>query len=485
MPEQRSYIDKVKLPSGNIYYLKDAEAREMISHRWEYHICTSASDTPYGITWMSGSTEITGTLVASENTEYVFYLVARNNDTDDYYDEYGTVKTGTSPNYTYAWELLGSTKVVIDNFGNFAFADTGTVTIKPKGTNSSSSVTFTGGTTDKVLGKDTTFTNASSAVTFGNHTTATVLTDQVTATVPKTSATTKYLTASASGTAVGVATSSSALTGLGTPTTDTFVKSYPGATSKLSTTTVTGVSGSTTASKAAAGTAVNVATTDTAKTCATGAFTNDTPVTAAAGVVVADMHMDTIDPEMLVFSFKKLATTSVTPAKSNGTITPYTFTDVTVPKAASSATTVATGSVAANGSGATVMTGLGTAVTADSITALGTPTSDTFAKTVSVTTQPTITLTANDSNVTGSVKYVQQIGTSGTNSVTFDTTTSDHTAQAITALGTATAAAQTITVGTNDIVDAVTSIGTGTAAAQTFTGTQETYTVNPVPKNNS
>ena len=41
----------------------------------------------------------------------------------------------------------------------------------------------------------------------------------------------------------------------------------------------------------------------------------------------------------------KAATRTITPAESNGTITPYTFEDVTVPVANSSATTVATGSL--------------------------------------------------------------------------------------------------------------------------------------------
>jgi hypothetical protein len=58
---------------------------------------------------------------------------------------------------------------------------------------------------------------------------------------------TKKLGATASGTAVGASG------------TDTFVKSYPGTTSKLVTTSVTGVSGSTSASKALAGTAVTLA----------------------------------------------------------------------------------------------------------------------------------------------------------------------------------------------------------------------------------
>ena len=50
-------------------------------------------------------------------------------------------------------------KYCLDELGDFAFVDTGTVTIQPKGKNASSSVTFTGRTTDVVLGETTTFTN--------------------------------------------------------------------------------------------------------------------------------------------------------------------------------------------------------------------------------------------------------------------------------------------------------------------------------------
>lgn len=172
-------------------------------------------------------------------------------------------------------------------------------------------------------------------------------------------------------------TSGSALTGLGTPTTDTFVKSYPGTTSKLAVTSVTGVSGSTTASKATAGTAVAVATVGTAKTVATGSLGTETSTRTAN----TPMWGATVSNEVLSFTFKPLDTSSVTPAVSNGTITSYTFADVTVPTAASSATTVATGSLTSTGSGASVMTGLGTPTTADAIKSI-TPTSDTFIKTV-------------------------------------------------------------------------------------------------------
>ena len=465
-------ISKIKLPTGSEYNLKDEYARNAIAslNSFEYAVSTDAATTPKDVTWDDEGTTITGTLVASADTMYKIYLVPSINGTHDVYDEYITINPSSS---TYIWELFGNTDIHLEDLGDFAYVDTGTVTIQPKGSNAASEVTFTGGTTDKVLGEDTTFTNSTSSVTFGEHTKSTVLKSDVTATVPKTSSTTKYLKASASGTTVGVATSATAITDLGDASTDTFVKSYPGATSKLATTTVTGVSGSTTASKATAGTAVAVATTDTAKTVATGILGTETGTRGAN----TPMWGATVTDEVLSFTFKPLSTDSVTPAKSNGSITPYSFTDVTVPTAASSATTVATGSLAANGSGDSVMTGLGTATTASAVTGFSDVETDTFAKTVSVTAQPTVSLSSASSTSTGAVQYTESVGTNGTDSVTFDTT--GHTADALTALGAATAGAQTITIGTNDKVDAVTSIGTGEAAGQKFTGTQESYTVYP------
>ena len=171
-----------------------------------------------------------------------------------------------------------------------------------------------------------------------------------------------------------------------TSSNDTFVKSYPGATSKLAQTTVksagastsvvnkvtpttgsvTGVSGSTTASKATAGTAIEVAKVGTATNVVTG------------------WSASVVDGVLTITS----SNTSITPAASAGNITPYTFADVTVPVAAAAATTVvtgvsadstnvagvgsdvtvATGALASTGTGASVMTGRGTAVTASALT---------------------------------------------------------------------------------------------------------------------
>ena len=441
-------ISKITLPSGTTYDIKDAVARAQVAGAI---VLRGKTTTPL-------TDEATTNPIVIDDNDYT----AIANDAV-FYEKQEFVFDGTK------WHEFGD----MSGLGDFAMVDEGKVTIKPKGTNSTSSVSFSGGTTDKVLGEATTFTNSTSSVSFGTLTTAEVLKSSVTATVPKTSSTTKYLSASASGGAVGVASSGAAITDLGDASTDTFVKSYPGATSKLATTTVTGVSGSTTASKATAGTAVSVAKVGTSTAVATGALGTETATRTAN----TPMWGATVTNETLSFTFKPISTTNITPAASNGTITPYTFADVTVPKAASAATTVATGSLSATGSGGTVMTGLGTATTASAVTGYSDPSTDTFAKTVSMTSQPSVTLSSASSTSTGAVKYVETVSTSGTDSVTFAKT--GNTANAITALGTATAAAQTITVGTNDKVTAVTGIGTGTAAAQTFTGTSGTYTVAP------
>lgn len=136
-------------------------------------------------------------------------------------------------------------------------------------------------------------------------------------------------------------------------TTDTFVKSYPGVTSKLATTSVTGVSSSTTtASKA---------TLDSAASVANGSLGTETSTRTAN----TPMWGATVTNETLSFTFKPLSTTA---------INIYTFTDVTVPIKNQNSTTVATGSLSSSGSGDNVMTGLGTPTTASAITALGTGT---------------------------------------------------------------------------------------------------------------
>jgi hypothetical protein len=309
----------------------------------------------------------------------------------------GHVYHVTANHSEYVWALVdGGAAEGWEEFGeHFVVNHTHTVTVT--GTNASSSVT---GTATVTGGNSTSSVSGSASI----------------ANAPKVSASAKYAKVSTGN--------------------DTFVKSYPGATSKLVTTSitpagaatsvissvtpstgsVTGVSGSTTASKASAGAAVAVAKAGTAVSIPN--VTGNTSVTASKvksagsagskgsaaswsasvsnGVLSFSFTANTPTTPATIPTFESVTASnttlgtaiSVTPAVSNGNITPYTFTDVTVPKAATaattvvtgvdtdtanvatvgSATTVATGSLSSSGKGSSVMTGLGTATTASALT---------------------------------------------------------------------------------------------------------------------
>ena len=151
---------------------------------------------------------------------------------------------------------------------------------------------------------------------------------------------------------------------------DTFVKSYPGATSKMVTTSitpagtatsvvssvtptpgsVTGVSGTTKVSKATKGTAVNVAKAGSA--VAIPNVTGNTSVTASKVTKKTVVTNAVVSEGVLTISFGDSVSTtdviatnttlgtdiSVTPAVSNGSITPYTFAEVDVAVADTKAT---------------------------------------------------------------------------------------------------------------------------------------------------
>ena len=313
-------------------------------------------------------------------------------------------------------------------------------------------------------------TNAASAVTgsatvTGGNSTSAVTGSATVAGVPSVSASAKYAKVSTGN--------------------DTFVKSYPGATSKLVTTSITpagtatnvissvtpstdaiiGVSGSTTASKATAGTAVAVAKAGTAVSIPN--VTANTSVTASKvktagsagskgsaaswsakvenGVLSFDFTANTPTTPATIPTFESVTASnttlgtaiSVTPAVSNGNITPYTFADVTVPKAAAAATTVvtsvdtdvasvatvgssvtlATGSLSSSGKGSSVMTGLGTATTASALTSasLATGTSSDGIHTGDDVTISTQELTGTISGTAAAQTWTQNTGSiSGT-----------------------------------------------------------------------
>jgi hypothetical protein len=199
---------------------------------------------------------------------------------------------------------------------------------------------------------------------------------------------------------------------------DTFVKSYPGVTSNLNTTSITGVSGTTEASKVSDGVTVDIAKVGDAVTYGTadcdtavsgiakvgsqiiygnanvGTAVNVTAYSATTPAYTADyieadecltltaLGFETIIPAAsssntayvcadgtgVSITPAKAGTKTLTPAVSNGQITgSYTIGSVDVPVAAT-AITVATGTLATDGAGASVLTGLGDATTASALT---------------------------------------------------------------------------------------------------------------------
>ena len=437
-------ISKITLPSGNTYDIKDAVAREMISGGVSFIICSEAADTP---------TAAGGDLAPGDAQVGAFYLVLSETETqDDYYDEYVVIGDGQGKE----WEKIGDTQM------NLSDVVTGVTLNKQTDTVIGSASTFTVTQPTITLNTGSTGTTVATGISSASATggnvawdskdaatalTGVKVTAQPTITLTANTATAtgriKYVedvtggsatptTAHISGTASGGAVSASgdnvtALTGLGTPSTSNVVGGL--STAKLATTTVTGVSGSTTPS---------VVQGRTSQTTADGTGTASTTNTDwLKGVSVSN--------ETLVIGAATMDTQTTYSANAPATIT--------VPTAAASATTVATGSTTTSGSGATVATGSSGTVSA--VTGYANPTTDAVLGTASVfaVTNPTITLSTT--------------GTSGPEVVTgvsAVTVTPTYKYMSGSASGTA--------VGANGTKSVV-------GADSTFTVTQPTITVTP------
>lgn len=140
-------ISTITLPSGSTYDICDSTARaaaEAAIAAGGQHLATDAASTPYGVKWMSGSTEITGTLVASATTKGVYYVPSPTEDEKDNKAEYITLTTGTESSPVYTWEKIGNTIVDLSGLGALAYKDSASALYAPAGT--VSQPTFTGTT---------------------------------------------------------------------------------------------------------------------------------------------------------------------------------------------------------------------------------------------------------------------------------------------------------------------------------------------------
>ncbi len=410
MPE----ISKITLPSNNTYDIKDATARSTIASEvtrleglignitsikfvvaWDGSSAPVVANIPAGVTVTYNGTTYTGTKAASSADAGTFYLVHSGSTAKNTFDEY--VIVGSTP----AWEKIGTTDVDLSGYVTDVSLSKQTDVVLGEATtftNSSSSVSFSGGTTDVVLGEATTFTASGTAV----------------------AKTTKYLSASASGTAVGANGTASVISSIPTFTTDEFMQDVTAVSQKLVQTTVPNVTGNT---------SVSIPNVTNAGSASTWSFTMGTGSNA----------------ETLIIS----GANSVAPTLG----TNLSASKVTL----GTAKTVATGTVTddVTATGAPVITSIQRGTMANAVTGWdGSPSSETVLKGVKVTSQPTITLTANTSSATGRITYVESLGTVTQPTITVGT---NDKVTAIKTLGTGTAAAQTITVGTNDKVTALTS----------------------------
>ena len=186
-------ISQIQLPSGNVYEIKDAEARRLIAGgvtfivAWDGSSAPDVSKIPAGVVVYYNSTAYTGTLTTAAAQSGAFYLVRSSTqvETLDIYDEYSVVGAEGSK----TWEKLGDTSLDLSSLGTLAYKD---------------AVALNKGAGDMALGEDTSF--------------------------------------SASGTAVGADGTANAVTGFPSPTKQTFVKSVSAETNKkLVTTTVPNV----------------------------------------------------------------------------------------------------------------------------------------------------------------------------------------------------------------------------------------------------
>ena len=370
-------IEKITLPSGNSYWIADREIRDVVDTLSQ----TVAGGVSYNVGWDGASepvvgnipagieveyqgTTYTGTLAANNATPGAFYLVKSSTQTDhDVYDEY--VPVGEAGSKT--WELIGNTQADLSDLVTNVTLTKQTDTVI--GTDATFTVTqptiaITTDTTSGT-GKVQVVTGISSASASGDEVTAvtglgTPSTDTFLKGVKVTTQPTVTLTANAQtdtgrityvesqGTAS--TTKLSASVNLGTASTQSAVKSVTPTTKKLATTTVTGVSGSTTPS---------VVQGRTSQTTATGGATASTTNTDwLKGVSVTN--------KVLTFGAATPATQTTYSANAPGTIT--------VPTAASSATTVATGATTTTGSGADIVTDVSVGDTFNAVTGYASPT---------------------------------------------------------------------------------------------------------------
>ena len=365
-----AYISQITLPDGNTYFLKDTGARDLITSNGSFRIAWNGSGTPTAanipegvvVKYNSGSNSATGSLTANETTLKDFYLVYSPTQIDgkDVYDEYVTVKGGTTASPTYSWEKIGDTQISLSNV----------VT----------SVTLNKVTANVVTG----YASPTSTTVIGASSTLTLTPPTITVT-PNTT----YIKASASGGVVEFNSKDekTVVTGY-TPSSNTFLTGASLTTQNLEITTIKGVGGTANVSKVKAGTNQTTLTNTTSADTTTAAWLKGWSVSNEV------LTINGVQPQTQTTSQVTIETDSIT-----------------VATASANTTTVATGGISAGASGGAVGTAI-TSTCATAVTALGNPATTSVAgasATFKISTEPTISLATDASSGTGKVSVATSI----------------------------------------------------------------------------
>ena len=111
-------------------------------------VCSTADNTPKGVSFQSGTTKITGTLEASAADTNNIYLVPSTNATGDSYDEYVAVG-GTS------WEKIGNTDVDLSGYAKKGTYGTSAASAANSGSSGATTVTSGSAGSQTATGKAT------------------------------------------------------------------------------------------------------------------------------------------------------------------------------------------------------------------------------------------------------------------------------------------------------------------------------------------
>lgn len=436
-------ISKIKLPSGAEYEIHDASAIHDLS---DLQIATvldfrGTKPTENEIKAITSAKVGHVYLCTGNNTEYVCVTAINGTANANAWEKLGNIHDAASSSHTHDVMVEGK---------NAASTVTGKVTVPvvsatQKKLAASSSAPVINPSKDNVLGEDTVFTAEANV------------------------ATTK-LKATASGVAVGANGTDTAITGLGTPSTDAALG--VGATFKTS--------GGTVGTKKLVTTTIkNPTVTPVTIPNVTGNTSVKASKLSNAGNTTAGTKASwgaTVKDGVLSFSFTENTPTAVTlPTFTEVSATNTVLGDaLSASSVSTSNVTVATGALGTTG-GADVVTSVSAvsvqvenADAVEAITELGTPASKTFLTGVKVTAQPTVTLA---SGTTGDVTVA-----TGVNEITVEAS-----GDVVSAMTSATVSAPTITLDGNSsasngvdysvvsVTSAARDIQDGVAAAQTWT----------------